>query len=158
LGNTELSLSEVQVNQSNGDGINVDVAASETADVRLDTVKINGNGESGIEFRSANVASRLLMVESDIADNDTFGIYIAGVPSTIGFGHLKPANNRIFENGSTGLVDARAAGSGLILANGTDFMVAGALVNVSGIKNGPASQVPLWQVVNAGNSINFGAP
>lgn len=155
-GNASLELRGVEIAHSGGDGINVDASASKLVELRLDTVRVRGSGESGIEYRSANPAGRLWMTESDIADNDTYGLYIAGVPSNINLGQLVPANNRIFENGNTALVDARAAGTGSIPANGTDFMVAGALVNVSGNKAGPDSQLPLWQVVNAGNSINFG--
>jgi hypothetical protein len=156
-GNTEMTWTQGQGNVNNGDGINVNVAADEIADVSLNDVTLSGNDESGIEYRSANTGSKLSMVESTLSNNGTYGLYLAGKPSAISLGHLKPANNMFIDNGSTYLVDARDANSGPITAYGTNFANGGLLTDVTGVKNGSDSAPPFWQIVNVGNTIDFGA-
>jgi hypothetical protein len=157
-GNTDLTLLEFQSISNGGDGINVNVEADETALLSLREARLSGNDESGLEYRSANTASKLSMVESTTEVNGTYGLYLAGKPSVISLGHLKPANNMFQNNGSTYLVDARDANSGPIWAYGTNF--AGGIIpsfDETGLKNGADSNLPFWQIVNVGNSIDFGA-
>ncbi len=156
-GNTDLQFINGFSISNDGDGINVNVSATELASLKLDQSIIDKNGESGIEYRSENVLSKFSMSNSKIAENTTYGLYIAGKPSAISLGFLTPANNMLFKNGSTNLVDARDANSGTIQAYGTNFAsLAFPFVDANGLKNGASSLLPYWQIVNPFNSIDFG--
>ena len=158
LGNAKLNLNGVEVAENAADGVYVNVSETETAELDLYNAKIRKNGQSGVEFRSANAASKLSMVKSTVAENTTYGLYLAGVATGIHLGQLKPSDNFFHDNGTTGLTDARAANTGTIMAVGTKFATAGIVTPVIGLRNGPSSGVPHWQIINLGNSINFGAP
>lgn len=156
-GDTNLSLIGSKVRNNDADGINVNVSATKTAVLTINTSVISFNGESGLEYRSANTASKLFMTNSIVENNSTHGLYLAGKPATIQLGFLKPGNNLFRDNGTTFLTDARDANSGTIYAVGTGFMIAGAAINESGLKHGPQSKLPLWSITHAGNAINFGS-
>lgn len=156
-GESDLSLVNSKIRNNDADGINVNVSAGTTAILTINNSVISFNGESGIEYRSANTASKLFMTNSVVENNSTHGLYLAGKPATIQLGFLKPGNNLFRDNGTTSLTDARDANSGTIYAVGTGFMIAGASINESGVKHGPQSTPPLWGITHAGNAINFGA-
>lgn len=122
-------------------------------DVELRGVAVTNNGQDGVGVSSAK---SLIVQGSSLSDNGGNGIVFGSFATTVevDLGTAAQAGGNIFEgNGVFGLNDGRSTSAITINAVGNTF--GGADAQPSGLKTGPASETNRWNIVTAGNKIQY---
>lgn len=138
----------LRVEVSGGDeGISI----GESAAVRVVDGVISDARGDGIDIGDA---ASLFVRGTHITGSASSGIEV-GSPGSIDLGTVAdPGGNTITGNAEWQIQDRRAAFAGTtITAIGNDLGTP-----VSGLQTGPSSLPLVWEIVNAGNQIDFGAP
>ncbi len=146
-GGAVVELLRVDLSDAGDEGVYV----RDTASIRVVDSVIRDSGNDGIDVEHA---ATLFVRGTRITGSASAGIETSS-SGTIDLGTVDdPGGNTITGNAEWQIQDRRDPTVGpTLMAIGNDFGAP-----VSGIQTGPSSLVPVWEIVNAGNQIDFGAP